>query len=90
MGPRGGYGSFSLWVIHKEGLCLSCGGINRLMMMMTPEMDYSQTVMSLPVTSAVFLIALFYTMYKTYLIHIIIKLKSLLVCLNALISGGLI
>jgi hypothetical protein len=28
------YGPFSLWVIHKEGLCPSSGGINRLMMMM--------------------------------------------------------
>jgi hypothetical protein len=27
-----GYGP--LWVIHKEGLCPSSGGINRLMMMM--------------------------------------------------------
>jgi hypothetical protein len=25
-----GYGPFSLCVIHKEGLCLSSGGINRL------------------------------------------------------------
>jgi hypothetical protein len=30
-----GYGPFSLWVIHKEGLCPSSGDINRLMMMMT-------------------------------------------------------
>jgi hypothetical protein len=29
-----GYGPFSLWVIHKEGLCPSSGDINRLMMMM--------------------------------------------------------
>jgi hypothetical protein len=29
-----GYGPFSLYVIHKEGLCPSSGGINRLMMMM--------------------------------------------------------
>jgi hypothetical protein len=28
-----GYGPFSLWVIHKEGLCPSSGDINRLMMM---------------------------------------------------------
>jgi hypothetical protein len=28
------YGSFSLWVILKEGLCPSSGDINRLMMMM--------------------------------------------------------
>jgi hypothetical protein len=28
-----GYGSFSLCVIHKEGLCPSSGDINRLMMM---------------------------------------------------------
>jgi hypothetical protein len=27
-----GYGPFSLCVIHKEGLCLSSGDINRLMM----------------------------------------------------------
>jgi hypothetical protein len=27
-----GYGPFSLWVIHKEGLCPSSGDINRLMM----------------------------------------------------------
>jgi hypothetical protein len=27
-----GYGPFSLWVIHKEGLCPSNGDINRLMM----------------------------------------------------------
>jgi hypothetical protein len=29
-----GYGPFSLCAIHKEGLCPSSGGINRLMMMM--------------------------------------------------------
>jgi hypothetical protein len=29
-----GYGPFSLWVIHKEGLCPSSGDINRLMMIM--------------------------------------------------------
>jgi hypothetical protein len=29
------YGPFSLYVIHKEGLCPSSGDINRLMMMMT-------------------------------------------------------
>jgi hypothetical protein len=35
LGPRGGlYSPFSLCVIHKEGLCPSSGGINRLMMMM--------------------------------------------------------
>jgi hypothetical protein len=28
-----GYGPFSLWVIHKEGLCPSSGDINRLMIM---------------------------------------------------------
>jgi hypothetical protein len=34
-GPRGvGYGPFSLCVIHMEGLYLSSGDINRLMMMM--------------------------------------------------------
>jgi hypothetical protein len=27
-----GYGPFSLWLIHKEGLCPSSGDINRLMM----------------------------------------------------------
>jgi hypothetical protein len=30
LGQRG-YGPFSLWVIHKEGLCPSSGGINSLM-----------------------------------------------------------
>jgi hypothetical protein len=30
----GGYGLFSLCVIHKEDLCPSSGDINRLMMMM--------------------------------------------------------
>jgi hypothetical protein len=29
-----GYVPFSLWEIHKEGLCHSSGDINRLMMMM--------------------------------------------------------
>jgi hypothetical protein len=29
-----GYDPVSLWVIHKEGLCLSSGDINRLVMMM--------------------------------------------------------
>jgi hypothetical protein len=29
------YGPFSLWVIHKEGLRLSSGDINRLMMNVT-------------------------------------------------------
>jgi hypothetical protein len=29
-----GYGPFSLWLIHKEGLCPSSRDINRLMMMM--------------------------------------------------------
>jgi hypothetical protein len=28
-----GYGSFTLYVNHKEGLCPSSGDINRLMMM---------------------------------------------------------
>jgi hypothetical protein len=28
-----GYGSFSLCVIHKKGLCHSIGDINRLIMM---------------------------------------------------------
>jgi hypothetical protein len=30
-----GYGPFSLSIIHKEGLCLSSGDINRLMMMIS-------------------------------------------------------
>jgi hypothetical protein len=29
-----GYGPFSSWLIHKEGLCPSSGDVNRLMMMM--------------------------------------------------------
>jgi hypothetical protein len=29
-----GYGPFSLWLIHKEGLCPSSGDINRLMMIL--------------------------------------------------------
>jgi hypothetical protein len=33
LGPRGRLWAFSLWVIHKEGLCPSSGDINRLMMM---------------------------------------------------------
>jgi hypothetical protein len=32
-----GYGPFSLYEIHKEGLCPSSGDINWLMMMMTIE-----------------------------------------------------
>jgi hypothetical protein len=36
-----GYGSFSLWVIHKEGLCPSSGDINRLMMMMMMNKAYN-------------------------------------------------
>jgi hypothetical protein len=53
-----GYGPFSLCVIHKEGLCPSSGDINRLMMMMTLEIDCDQTAIGLPpVTSAEFLIA---------------------------------
>jgi hypothetical protein len=35
LGPRGG---FSLCVTHKEGLCLSSGDINRLIMMMMINM----------------------------------------------------
>jgi hypothetical protein len=32
--PRGGlYGPFSLYVMYKEGLCPSSGGMNRLIMM---------------------------------------------------------
>jgi hypothetical protein len=38
-----GYGPFSLWVIHKEGLCPSSGDINRLMMMMMIMMMISIT-----------------------------------------------
>jgi hypothetical protein len=34
-----GYGPFSLWVIHKEGLCRSAD-INRLMMMMFRRWNY--------------------------------------------------
>jgi hypothetical protein len=36
VGPRGGLWlmALSLCVMHKEGLCPSSGGINRLMMMM--------------------------------------------------------
>jgi hypothetical protein len=34
LGLRGGLWPFLLCVIHKEGLCLSSGDINRLMMMM--------------------------------------------------------
>jgi hypothetical protein len=37
-----GYGPFSLWVIHKEGLCPSSGDINRLMMM---SMKYSRKLL---------------------------------------------
>jgi hypothetical protein len=33
------YGPFSLWVMHKEGLCPSSGDINRLMMMMKEGLD---------------------------------------------------
>jgi hypothetical protein len=36
-----GYGPFSLWVIHKEGLCPSSGEINRLMV--TLMMMYNVT-----------------------------------------------
>jgi hypothetical protein len=35
-----GYGRFSLWVIHKEGLCPSNGDINRLMVMMMNKYLY--------------------------------------------------
>jgi hypothetical protein len=34
-----GYGSFSLWVIHKEGLCPSSGDINGLIIKVTEELD---------------------------------------------------
>jgi hypothetical protein len=39
-----GYGPFSLWVIHKEGLCPSSGDINRLMMMMMMVMTKNHIV----------------------------------------------
>jgi hypothetical protein len=32
------YGSFSFWVIYKEGLCPSSGDINRLLMMVMMKM----------------------------------------------------
>jgi hypothetical protein len=35
-----GYGPFSLWLIHMEGLCPSSGDINRLMMMMMMTVVY--------------------------------------------------
>jgi hypothetical protein len=35
LGPRGGLRLVSLCVIHKEGLCLNSGGINRLMMILS-------------------------------------------------------
>jgi hypothetical protein len=38
-----GYGPFSLWVIHKEGLCPSSGDINRLMMIRKKN-DYIQLI----------------------------------------------
>jgi hypothetical protein len=38
-----GYGPFSLFVIHKEGLCPSSADINRLMMMM---MMYRTTMLT--------------------------------------------
>jgi hypothetical protein len=40
-----GYGPFSLSLIHKEGLCLSSGDINRLMMMMMMMMKMVVVVM---------------------------------------------
>jgi hypothetical protein len=39
-----GYGPFSLYVIHKEGLSPSSGDINRLMMMMMIEYKFTQFV----------------------------------------------
>jgi pleckstrin homology domain-containing family H len=35
-----GYGPFSLWVIHKEGLCPGSRDNNRLMMMMMMIINY--------------------------------------------------
>jgi hypothetical protein len=35
-----GYGLFSSWVFHKEGLCLSSADINRLMMMVVSKKYY--------------------------------------------------
>jgi hypothetical protein len=43
--PALGYGPFSLYVIHKEGLCLSSGNINKLMMMMHTEIKLSFQIM---------------------------------------------
>jgi hypothetical protein len=40
--PVVGYGSFSLWVIHKKDLCPSSAGINRLMRMMMMMMIYEK------------------------------------------------
>jgi hypothetical protein len=41
---------FSLWIIHKEGLCPSSGDINRLMMMMMEEKErrYSFVLSRIP------------------------------------------
>jgi hypothetical protein len=34
-----GYGPFSLCVIHEEGLCLSVGDINKLMMILNSQIS---------------------------------------------------
>jgi hypothetical protein len=47
-----GYGSFSLCVIHKEGLCRSSGDINRLMMMMASKTDCDQMAMICTITDS--------------------------------------
>jgi hypothetical protein len=39
-----GYGPFSLWLIHKEGLCPSSGNINRLMMMIRYLVSITQVL----------------------------------------------
>jgi hypothetical protein len=45
-----GYGPFSLWVIHKEGLCPSSGDINRLMVMMMMMMITPNLIGGKPIT----------------------------------------
>jgi hypothetical protein len=35
-----GYGPFSLWVIHKKGLCPNSRDINRMMIMMIRRTGY--------------------------------------------------
>jgi hypothetical protein len=39
-----GYGPFSLWVIHKEGLYPSSGELNRLMMIMIMNPYWARVV----------------------------------------------